>query len=88
MMFKNILVVTDNEYLAQQFKMILDSYSHVFNSYHFGISPFSNLDKFKESLDRDISIMNMKDPEVVSHIVENFDIVFSVHCKQLFPRDW
>lgn len=87
MMFKKILIVTDNSYLAQEFKAILDGYNDIFQSYQYAISPFSNLEKFKSEITTNVKVMNLKDSQTISFIIENFDIVFSVHCKQLFPSD-
>lgn len=30
--------------------------------------------------------INVKDPQVIEHIIDHYDLVFSVHCKQIFPK--
>lgn len=86
MMFKNILVVTDNVVLGGEFKILLDSKKHLFGKYQFAISPFSVIEEFKKKVNKNIEVINMKDQKDVRSIIENFDLVFSVHCKQLFPK--
>ena len=86
-MFKKILIITDNVYLAKEFEAILNSYSHIFEYHQFGISPFSDLEQFKDNVMTDLTIIDMKNSRTISYILENFDLVFSVHCKQLFPKE-
>ena len=52
----------------------------------FGISYFSNLENFKHNLNNDkIFQINLKDPIQVDGLIKKYDLIFSIHCKQLFP---
>src|ERR1700722_14999032 len=84
-MYKNILIISDNEYLCAQFnKILIDNASPDVN-YTFAISPFSNKETFETLLRKDILVVNLKDDKTIDSIIKKFDLVFSIHCKQIFP---
>ncbi|MFN8295931.1 MAG: dTDP-4-amino-4,6-dideoxyglucose formyltransferase [Chitinophagales bacterium] len=82
---KNILVISDNEYLITQFKRIIQDEIYGAYSFNFRYS-FSNhsfASKFKDS-DWLTSINVKKDCQ---YILSNYELVISLHCKQLFPAE-
>lgn len=85
-MEKKILVISDNLFLCKEFEKIIKMLELHHYSWDFSISPFSDYKLFSDSLDNNLSIRNLRDDEHVNEICENYDIVFSVHCKQFFPK--
>jgi methionyl-tRNA formyltransferase len=58
-----------------------NSYSHHFT---YSISPYSNIAEFGTE---HFSIFDLKSPKDLDFILGNFDLVFSLHCKQIFPKE-
>ena len=52
----------------------------------FAISQYSDLPLFCNELKSDISIINLKNEKNVDEISKKYDIIFSLHCKQIFPK--
>lgn len=81
---KNILIISDNEYLLGRFKEIINDKK--FNNYsfdfRFSYTNYSFLDKYQHS-DWLSPIDVKKDFQV---IIDNYSTVISLHCKQLFPE--
>jgi methionyl-tRNA formyltransferase len=84
-MYKNILVISDNEKLCTQFNSLLIEASFKDVNWSFAISPFSDRAKFVSSINKEIWVVDLKDKTNVYLITKKFDLVFSIHCKQLFP---
>lgn len=79
-----ILVITDNPYLAQRFeKEVWSEVDKGFYSLTFKCSPYSEASAF--NLEDSISKIDLKNPDLVNSIL-NYDLVISIHCKQLFPK--
>lgn len=85
MFYKNLLIISDNLALCVEVKRILDGLHLKDFNYTFSTSPFSNANLLSEKLDSRVITYNLKDDKHVDEIVEIFDLVFSIHCKQLFP---
>jgi methionyl-tRNA formyltransferase len=84
-MAKRVLLVSDNAKLAREFvdivrKNCADELSHLAICYSFNNSNFSTagLEEFSPSA------INIK--AEVDRIIGNYDLVFSIHCKQVFPK--
>jgi len=84
-MFKNILVFSDNLELCQQFKNIFDKKKYAIKKLDFAISSNNQKTKFVELLQHKVLFLNLKNNDNVKFILENYDLVLSIHCKQLFP---
>lgn len=83
-MYKNILVITDNVLLAGQLEqIILDNTKN--ENVNFAISPFTQIQPFKEKLSVAIGVVNLKDEKEVKELIDKYDLIFSIHCKQIFP---
>lgn len=82
-MLKEVLVITDNPIMTSSFMEIV-SELELKNSFSYAISPFSDKRDFENS--NEIMVYNLKDMDVVDYIKNTYDIVFSIHCKQLFPE--
>lgn len=86
-MEKKILVISDNLFLCKEFEKIIKIVELPNFIWDFSISPFSDHKLFSDSLDNNVSIRNLKNEGHVNEICEIYDIVFSVHCKQIFPEN-
>jgi dTDP-4-amino-4,6-dideoxyglucose formyltransferase len=88
--YKRVLVISDNSALVQEFDKLIrkkDLFEKIFISYKH--SPTSNiglLQLITKSTKLDADIINLKDEAVVKQIIKDYDLVFSLHCKQLFPK--
>lgn len=85
-MKKKILVISDNLLLCNEFEKIIETIQNPDITWDFSISPFSNYKLFSDSLLRSVSVRNLRDSKDITEICDTYDIVFSVHCKQIFPE--
>jgi methionyl-tRNA formyltransferase len=81
----DILVVTDNEYIYNKFNQLIQNVE--FSKYNFYFTYSYNNAALKEKYqDNDnFGCMNVK--EQAKEIIEKFDLVISLHCKQIFPKE-
>jgi len=84
-MFKKILIFTDNEILFLTVKKIFDmkSKKFPFEKIDFRCSPDNPFSK--KYLKTDISEMSVS--KSFKKIIRNYDLVFSIHNKQIFPLE-
>lgn len=84
-MYSRILVISDNLRLCQRVDYLFNAkdFDHV--SWSFGLSPGTDLNLFRNTLPRDFITVDMKNDATVERIISDFDLVISIHCKQLFP---
>lgn len=83
---KKILLLTDNEELLKRFKTLiknkgLDNNLEFNFNYAFSFNNKAFLEKFKHS----DWIKPLKVKNEVDFLVEEYDMLFSLHCKQIFP---
>lgn len=81
-MFEKVLIISDNAYLCKKFKKVIEDLSITSSSFKFATSTFSNINDFD---DINISVYNLKNDDHIQEITSNFNLVFSIHCKQIFP---
>ncbi|MAD96963.1 MAG: hypothetical protein CMB99_06510 [Flavobacteriaceae bacterium] len=86
LVYRNILVISDNSHLCREFENLISELELEKLNWVFSISPFSNLSEFKAKLKNEVSIRNLKEHSTVVEICKDFDLVFSIHCKQIFPK--
>lgn len=86
-MFKNIIIISDNLYLCQEFYSMTESKKIANCTFTFSISPYSDKEKFIISNAVNVKVFNLKNQEDVNQIIADYDLVLSVHCKQIFPPD-
>lgn len=85
MKYKSILILTDNEYLYSKVNELIPGKFAMtdLDRVHFRFS--HNNTKFIEKyLSNDFSALNVKTD--CDKITEEYDLIFSLHCKQLFPE--
>lgn len=85
-MYCNVLIISDNLFLSKEFERIISEENFKNVNWSFSISPYSNLTEFSNKLVCDVSQVNLKDEYVVDIICKSFDLVISIHCKQIFPE--
>jgi len=83
-MFKHVLIISDNNDLAKKFFQIIKKKDIQDCDFSLSISPFSNLEDF-HFFDKSVMVYDLKKQSDIEIIKTNFDLVFSIHCKQLFP---
>jgi methionyl-tRNA formyltransferase len=86
-MFKNVLIISDNLLLCRQFYSIIEKKKFGATKFTFSTSPFTDKDSFIVSDNVSIKVFNLKDQSSIDEIIANYDLVFSIHCKQIFPAD-
>ena len=82
---KKVLVISDNVDLVTCFMAVSKEIplGHVKFDYR-----YSSINKNPENLLKlGLSVINVKSADVVREIVSSYDVVFSAHCKQIFPAD-
>ncbi len=83
----NILIITDNEFLYNNFCKIL--VKHELNNNHCFEFRYSINNKFfieKYSNNNEFQSINLKNNIELEYVVSTFKLVISLHCKQLFPN--
>ncbi|WP_431890400.1 dTDP-4-amino-4,6-dideoxyglucose formyltransferase [Pectobacterium colocasium] len=82
---KRLLVISDNKELSLFLKSELGEnfFEHPlkvdFCYTSFNLNP-------QQMIEIDAKKINVKDEETITRIIENYDLVFSLHCKQIFPN--
>ena len=85
-MYKRILVISDNIFMCSNFKQIFEELSLPSVTVSYGISPFSNRNIFEKDLKLTVFEYDLRSNQQVDEIIDKFDLVFSIHCKQIFPN--
>lgn len=83
---KKILIISDNLHLCKASAKIFSKQNQFFK-FDYGISPFSNFENFSKNLDNKVQIFDLKKTSDVEMIPSVYDLVISLHCKQLFPEE-
>jgi dTDP-4-amino-4,6-dideoxyglucose formyltransferase len=84
-MYKDILVISDNGFMCGQFNGLMQELNIAGVNWRFATSPFSDPHLFAEQLQQPVMQLNLQSVTDVDEITRNYDLVFSMHCKQLFP---
>lgn len=82
--YKNILIISDNEFLCSEFIKICNIKNISLSLFSFAHSPStSNFSINNLPTNKTVEIINVK--KDWKEIANKFDLIFSIHCKQLFP---
>jgi len=84
-MYKKILIISDNLSLCKRFNTLLSDRRKSSVQWTFGVSPFSEADTFREAMNADVQVFDLRDEATIQKILKEFELVFSIHCKQIFP---
>ena len=81
---QDILIITDNPYLAQRFEREVWSLVHRSRyNLNYKCSPYSLPDNFQ--IHSNIASVDLKEKEAITDLI-SYDLAISIHCKQLFPK--
>lgn len=83
-MYKNILFVSDNLALCKQIMPLINSFQD--RTFQFSTSPFSDQNLFSKELGLEVLVINMKDNDTIEQVIKKYDLIISIHCKQIFPK--
>ena len=86
-MYKNALIISDNLPLCKQFHAIIKNKGISTTQFTFSTSPFTDKNSFIISEEYPVCVYNMKDQNAIDEITATYDLIFSIHCKQIFPAD-
>lgn len=84
-MNKKILVLSDNSYLLKQFIQVLSDKDIDIDLFTFCYS--SNNNNFDDSEFTEIKIYPLNLRNEIQDIIDSYFLIFSIHCKQIFPKD-
>ena len=84
-MYNNILIISDNLFLCSQFEKIISQDRFIDYNWNFSISPSTNLSDFEYNLTNPVEYVDLKNLNHLKNIINKFDLIFSIHCKQIFP---
>ncbi len=80
-----VLVISDNEPLVGRFKKLIKDKGFPGHQFHFSYSYINAALARKYSNSSKFTSVNVKDE--CENIIQNYDLVISLHCKQLFPSE-
>lgn len=86
-MFSNVLIISDNPHLCKEFYGIISKTQRPEVTFTFAISPFSKKENFNISDGIAIEVFDLRDSDTIVRIKAQYDLIFSIHCKQIFPAD-
>lgn len=86
-MYKKALIISDNLTLCKGFLQIIEKKKISNCLFTFSISPFSKEQDFKVLNGHGVKVLDLKNYEHIEFIKSNYDLVFSLHCKQIFPDE-
>lgn len=84
-MYNKILIISDNLSLCNEVKNLFLKHKKEGLSVNFSVSPFSEKLIFSNKLNKSIRVFDMRNDNDVNHILNNHDLIISIHCKQIFP---
>lgn len=80
-----ILVITDNEFIYNEFRKIIKEEIYKKFKFDFRYS-YKNI-FFKEKFKDNKIFLPLNIKESLKEIIENYDKIISLHCKQIFPEE-
>lgn len=87
-MYNKILIISDNLPLCKEVKnLFLKREKQPFPFPDFSCSPFSNALYFQKELDENVSVFDLKNEEDIIKIIKTYNLIISIHCKQIFPEN-
>lgn len=84
-MFNRILVISDNLVISERFKQITDSPLYSAFNWFFSTSPFSVKSEFENKLKCKVLAYDLTNETTIELLINSYDLIFSLHCKQVFP---
>ena len=84
-MYKKVLIISDNVYLSTLVKDLFLKYRSESLSIRFSVSPFSDQSIFSKQLNEIVEVYDLRDHKTVQLLTTIYDLIISIHCKQIFP---
>lgn len=81
--YKKVLIISDNSYLCNEFIKVCEELHIPIEMFSFAWSFFS---PNEIKLDKNINTFPINVKNEWEQIANDYDLVFSIHCKQLFPK--
>lgn len=82
--YNSIAIITDNQFLSDEFFKIINEHKGKLDKIQFFSSPFSDI-YIKNSVK--LKKIDLRDSSGVDQLISEFDLIFSIHCKQMFPNE-
>lgn len=80
----NILVISDNHNLVSFFQLLINKKNIQENiEYCYSLSNKQP----KSLIDIGATCIDLKESSIVKRLISNYDLIFSLHCKQIFPNE-
>lgn len=84
--YHNVLFITDNKYLAKRVMAILQRLN-LPKKIHFTFAASTNMEDGNDQMDDSPEYPTVNVKKNMSQIIGKFDLIFSLHCKQIFPHE-
>lgn len=81
----NIAVITDNGIQFKKFKRLIDTLQYQIHNFDFYRSEESKIEKHYEDDINELKIVNVR--KDVLFLYSKYQLIFSLHCKQIFPKE-
>lgn len=85
-MHDKVLIISDNPQLCIAFQSIIAKKRLNDVAFTFATSPFSDVSHFNLG-PIPIEALDLRDSDTIAKIKSSFSLVFSIHCKQIFPAE-
>lgn len=86
-MYTRVLVISDNEYLLNQFRPLAERLTEHAHSVDFTYTCSPNNTTLLSRYEGKDMIRPLQVKTETAYIIQHFDLVISLHCKQLFPPE-
>ena len=86
-MVKRILLITDNDELLTRFRKLVAEKKFTADDYIFEYAFSPNNKTLAAKYKAEKWIQPLKVKECMTALIEQYDLIFSLHCKQLFPAE-
>ena len=81
-----VLILTDNKFLLENFIKIIQS-KNLNKKYDFTFAYSFNNPAPNDLIDCCKEIVKINVKNEMNYIIKHFDLIFSLHCKQIFPKE-
>lgn len=89
LLYKNILVISDNGLQCKKFYELIrrKKIDDLDVSFSWACSTYSSLKTIQDKAGLEFSVVDIKNPSSITEILKTYNLVISIHCKQLFPPE-
>jgi dTDP-4-amino-4,6-dideoxyglucose formyltransferase len=83
---KKILILSDNIEVIVNFLMVLKECNLNVDDFDFSCSDKERANMYAQELKVKMRFLNLKEPDVISDLIKEYNLIISLHCQQLFPE--